>query len=89
MLDDPQVGSDLMDQERGIFQQSAIDTGHAHHDHQQHADADSRYHESAKVFANVFEGKVHGDRTFRPSESLTAGCDGLMMISPVESPSRT
>ena len=58
-LHDPEVGADLLNQERGFANQPAIDAPHAHHNHQQQADAHSGEGEARQVVANVADGKVH------------------------------
>ena len=67
-LDDPNVRSRAVDDQRGFLNEPAIDSPHAHDDHQQKTDAERSQHESSKFEAYVLKGQIHGSCTsaFRP-----------------------
>jgi hypothetical protein len=59
-LHDPQIGANTINQKSGVLDDAAINPGHPHDDHQQHADPHRGQHESAQVMPDVFQGQVHG-----------------------------
>ena len=88
-LDDPQIGTDPLDQQGGVFDQAAVDASHAHHDHQEHPDAKDGQGKAAEVVLDVFGGEVHGTEILRPSMAVVLPSAGTTTRSPGSRPAAT
>ena len=63
LLDHPNIRASTIDDQRGLLNETTVDSAHTHDNHQQQADAKRRQHESPKLETDILEGQIHGSCT--------------------------